>query len=179
MRPRNGMGEWRKMGNYLAQDTIIKLHMKGVGGGFVFFEDAEKAGAAAGEGGIEGAVGVEGIFYGLEFGMELEDGGFEIVDEGFGPVGGRGFYEVCEWGGVFRGGGKGESPGGADVDAGVDEGEGIAGEVEFDRLEVFAAAGAEAGGIVDKKGAVAAEFCGVPEELLGGEAEVELGIERF
>ncbi len=37
--------------------------MKGVGGGFIFFEDAEEAGAAAGEGGVEGAVGVEGIFY--------------------------------------------------------------------------------------------------------------------
>ena len=45
------------------------------------------------------------------------------------------------------GGAKGKGLGGADVDAGIDEGEGVGGKVEPDGLEQFAFAAAEAGGI--------------------------------
>ncbi len=79
--------------------------------------------------------------------------------------------------GFSVGGTEGESPGGADVDAGVDEGEGIVGQVELDRLELFAAAAAKAGCIEDKKRAIAAKLCGVVEKLIRSQAEVVLGIE--
>jgi hypothetical protein len=71
---------------HLWQDTIIIAKREAaVVGGLVFGEDAEEAGAAAGERGVEGAVGIEGVFYRLEFGVKLEYRGFEIVVEGVRP----------------------------------------------------------------------------------------------
>ena len=75
---------------HLSQDTIImaKMEVRMVRC-LVFGEDSEEAGAAAGERGVEGAVGVEGGFYGCEFGMQLKDGLLEIIDELFAPLGDR------------------------------------------------------------------------------------------
>src|SRR5579859_7117875 len=71
---------------HLGQDTINIAIVKGGGGrGLAFFEDGVKAGAAAGERGIEGAVFVEGGLDLGQFGMELENGWLEIVLERVSP----------------------------------------------------------------------------------------------
>ena len=157
----------------LRQDTIIIG--KGQGSGEAGFgEDAIEGGAAAGEGGIEGAVGVEDFLYFGEFRVELEEGGFEVVGQMI-PPGGDGLLDdVVEGHAVFPGLAAGEGPGGADMDLWVYEDEAIGAEVQWDGVQLFAAAAAEAGFVQDEEGAVAAELCRVIEQLVRIEVEVEL-----
>ena len=113
----------------------------------MFLEDAEEAGAAAGEGRIEGALCVKGFVYFFEFGVQVEYGCFEIVDKGTCP--GIDGSADDSWKGIggFVGGAKGKGLCGADVDAGVDEDESVGGKIEGKGLEPFASVLAEAGGI--------------------------------
>ena len=164
---------------HLGQDTIIILILKEDAGGFVFGEDAEEAGAAAGEGGIERAVGVEGGFYFFELRVQLEHRRLEIVLELIAPGGYRLGDDRRQRDRVFGGCAKSKGPGGADVNAGVYEGEGIGAQVQGYWVKLFAAAAAETGGVEDKERAVAAELCGVVKELFLREVQVELGIEAL
>src|SRR6185437_9507506 len=151
----------------------------GTGRRLVFGEDGEEAGPTAGERGVEGAVGVEGRFYSGELGMQLENRLLEIIDDLVAPLGNRSGDDAGERGGVFGGGAKREGFGGADVDAGVDERYGVCAKIEGYRREPFAAASAETRGIEDKEGAVAAELCGILQQLFLAETEMELRVECF
>lgn len=80
---------------HLGQDTIIPG--KGQGrGGIGLFEEAIEGGATAGKGGIDGSLGVEGLFYAAQFGMKAEDGFFEVVVKMPGPGGDRSLDDVPE-----------------------------------------------------------------------------------
>jgi hypothetical protein len=92
-------------------------------GGLVFLKDAKKTGAAAGEGGIECAGGMERFFYFVEFRVQTEQGCFEIVGEGTGPGLDGSADDILQGAGGFVGRAKGKGPCGTDVDAGVDEDE--------------------------------------------------------
>ena len=160
----------------LWQDTIIIGKGQG-GGGVGFWEDAIEGGAAAGEGGVEGAVGVQGFLYFTELRVELEEGGFEIVGQLI-PPGGDGLLDdVPEGYAVFPGLATGKGPGGADMDGWVYEDEAIGAEVQREGVQLFTAATAEAGFVEDEEGAVAAQPGGVAEESRGVEVEPELGVQ--
>ena len=149
-------GYVKKAVHDLRQDTIIIAFVKGRSKRrLVFLEDADKTRAAAGEGGIEGAFCVKGFVYFFEVGVEFEHGGFEIVDEGACPGVDGLSDDILQGGGGLVGGAKGKGGCRADVDAGVDERESVAGQVEGDRLEPFASAVAQAGGVQDEEGAIA------------------------
>jgi len=53
----------------------------GEGGHRAFFIDAEEAGAAAGEGGVDGVAVVEQRLYVPELGMQAEDGFLKVVGQ--------------------------------------------------------------------------------------------------